>query len=166
MPSMCPFLWRYLPDRAAGSSCQAHLWDGIMAILRRTWYRRLASINRLIAEARQRVKRHQAFISNLKFEEPSTCRAFARLRECRVILQSLLEQREAILVKVRRFPLPAHQMRQAWREVVLRRSLAECAKSKAPSILLKIRTSVEDGISSSPVQRFPAPKFHPSAPSK
>ena len=133
--------------------------DGIMAILRRTWYRRLASINRVIAEARERVKIHQALISNQKVQEQSTCRAFARLRECRVVLQSLLDQREAILVKVRRFPLPAHQMRRAWQEVVLRRSLAECAKRKAPSILLEVRGSVEDGISSSPIQRFPAPKY-------
>lgn len=135
------------------------LRDGLMAILRRTWYRRLASINRLIVEARQHVTSHQAFISNVKFQEQSTCRAFARLRECRVVLELLLDQREAILVKVRRFPLPAHQMRQAWQEVVLRRSLAACAKRKAPSILLEVRGSVEDGISSSPIQRFPAPKY-------
>ena len=76
------------------------------AMLRRTWYRRLARSNRLIADARQRINIQKMLISQLEHKKRSTNRAFARLRRCEVELHLLEDQREVILVKVRRFPLP------------------------------------------------------------
>ena len=80
-------------------------------MLHRTWYRRLARSNRLIANARQRIEIQKALISQLERKERSTYRAFARLRQFEVALHFLEDQREVILVKVRRSPLPA----ELWR---------------------------------------------------
>ncbi len=80
-------------------------------MLRRTWYRRLARINRLIAAARQRIEIQKVLISQLVRKKQSTNRAFARLRQFEVELHSLVDQREVILVKVRRSRLPA----ELWR---------------------------------------------------
>ena len=88
-------------------------------MLRKTWYRQLAGSNRLIADARKRIEIQKLLISQLEHKERSTDRAFARLRQFVAELHSLQDQREVILVKVRRFPLPAHEMRSAWREGVL-----------------------------------------------
>jgi hypothetical protein len=76
-------------------------------MLRRTWYRRLAKSNRLIADARQRIEIQKVLISNLEREERGTRSALARLRRSEVLLQLLKDQREVILEKVRRSPLPA-----------------------------------------------------------
>jgi hypothetical protein len=78
-----------------------------LAMLRRTRYRRLARINRLIADARQRIEIQKVLISQLVRKKRSTNRAFARLRQFEVALHLLLGQREVILAKVRRSPLPA-----------------------------------------------------------
>ena len=78
-----------------------------LAMLRRTWYRRLARINLFIVEARQRVAMQKALVSNLEREERGTRNALARLRRSEVMLQLLEDDREVILEKVRRSPLPA-----------------------------------------------------------
>ncbi len=75
-------------------------------MLRRTWYRRLARINRLIVEARERIAIQKALIS-LEREERGTRCALARLRRSEVMLRLLEDQREVVLEKVRRSPLPA-----------------------------------------------------------
>ena len=49
-------------------------------MLRRTWCRRLARSNRLIADARQRIEIQKEFISQLEHKKRSTDRALARLR--------------------------------------------------------------------------------------
>jgi hypothetical protein len=89
-------------DQPAGGA-----WEGELAMLRRTWYRHLARINRLIADARQRIDIQKMLICQLEHKKRSTIRAFARLRRFEVELHSLMDHREIILVKVRRFPLPA-----------------------------------------------------------
>ena len=78
-----------------------------LAMLRRTWYRRLARINLFIVEARHRVAMQKALLSNLEREERGTRSALARLRRSEVMLQLLEDDREVILEKVRRSPLPA-----------------------------------------------------------
>jgi len=88
-----------------------HRWKASLAMLRRTWYRRLAWINRLIAAARQRIEIQKVLISQLVRKKQSTNRAFARLRQFEVELHLLVDQREVILVKVRRSALPA----ELWR---------------------------------------------------
>jgi hypothetical protein len=77
------------------------------AMLRRTWYRRLARINRLIAAARQRIAMQKALISTLEREERGVHSALARLRRSEVLLEVLEDRREVVLAKVRRSPLPA-----------------------------------------------------------
>ena len=89
-------------DQPAGGA-----WEGNLAVLRRTWYRRLARSNLLIVDARQRVAMQKALVSNLEREERGTRSALARLRRCEVMLQLPEDQREVILEKVRRSPLPA-----------------------------------------------------------
>jgi hypothetical protein len=74
-------------------------------MLRRTWYGRLARINLLIVETRQRIAIQKAHISNLEREERGTRSALARLRRSEVKLQLLEDQREVILEKVRGFPV-------------------------------------------------------------
>jgi hypothetical protein len=76
-------------------------------MLRRTWYRRLARTNLFIVEARQRVAMQQALVSNLEHDERCSRSALARLRRSEVMLQLLEDDREVILEKVRRSPLPA-----------------------------------------------------------
>ena len=78
-----------------------------LAMLRRTWYRRLARINLFIVEARQRVAMQKALLSNLEREERCTRSALAQLRRSEVMLKLLEGDREVILEKVRRSPLPA-----------------------------------------------------------
>ena len=73
-----------------------------LAMLRRTWYRRLARINLFIVEARHRVEMQKA----LEREERGTRSALARLRQSEVMLQLLEDDREVILEKVRRSALP------------------------------------------------------------
>jgi phosphatidylserine/phosphatidylglycerophosphate/cardiolipin synthase-like enzyme len=75
-------------------------------MLHRTWYRRLARINRLIADARRRIEIQTVLISQLVHKKRSTNRAFARLRQFEVELRLLVDQRAVILAKVRRSPLP------------------------------------------------------------
>ena len=75
-------------------------------MLRRTWYRHLARINRLIADARQRIEIQTVLISQLVHKKRSTNRAVARLKQFEVELRLLVDQRGVILVKVRRSPLP------------------------------------------------------------
>jgi hypothetical protein len=55
-------------------------------MLHRTWYRRLARINRLIADARRRIEIQTMLISQLVHKKRSTNTAFARLRqfECEI----------------------------------------------------------------------------------
>jgi hypothetical protein len=77
-----------------------------LAMLRRTWYRRLARINLLIADARRRIEIQVVLISQLVHKKRSTNRAFKRLRQLEVELRLLVDQRGVILVKVRRSPLP------------------------------------------------------------
>ena len=74
-----------------------------LAMLRRTWYRRLARINLFIVEAHQRVAMQKALLSNLR----GTRSALAQLRRFEVMLHLLEDDREVILEKVRRSPLPA-----------------------------------------------------------
>ena len=76
-------------------------------MLRRAWYRRLARTNLFIVEARQRVAMQKALLSNLEREERGTRSAVARLRRSEVMLRLLEDDREVILEKVRRSPLPA-----------------------------------------------------------
>jgi hypothetical protein len=76
-------------------------------MLRRTWYGHLARINLFIVEARQRIAIRKAHISNLEPEERGTRSAHVQLRRSEVKLQLLEDQREVILEKVRRSPLPA-----------------------------------------------------------
>jgi hypothetical protein len=76
-------------------------------MMRRTWYRRLARINLSIVEARQRVAMQKALLSKLEREERGTRSALAQLRRSEVMLQLLEDDREVILEKVRRSPLPA-----------------------------------------------------------
>jgi hypothetical protein len=76
-------------------------------MLHRTWYRRLARVNRLIADARQRIEFQMVLINQLAPKKRSTNRAFARLRQFEAELHFLEDQREVILEKVRRSPLPA-----------------------------------------------------------
>ena len=76
-------------------------------MLHRSWYRRLAKSNRLIADARQRIEIQKVLISKLEREERGTRSALARLRRSEVLLQLLEDQRVVILEKVRRSPLPA-----------------------------------------------------------
>jgi len=80
---------------------------GKLPMLCRTWYRRLARSNRLIADARQRIEIQKVLISQLEHKQRSTNRAFARLRQFEAELHFLEDQREVILEKVRRSPLPA-----------------------------------------------------------
>ena len=75
-------------------------------MLHRTWYRRLARTNRLIAEARQRIAILKVHISQLEHAERSTSRVLARRRELEVALQLLVDQRVVILERVRRSQLP------------------------------------------------------------
>ena len=76
-------------------------------MLRRTWYRHIARINLFIVEARQRVAMQKALLSNLEREERGNRSALAQLRRSEVMLQLLEDDREIILEKVRRSPLPA-----------------------------------------------------------
>jgi hypothetical protein len=120
----------------------------ILVILRRTWYRRLAGINRLIAEARQRMESQNAHISQLEHAKRSTSRACARLRQFEVILQLLEGQRGVILERVRRSPLPAHAIRHAWlRAVTLTdRSISRIVKAPIRKLAMaeaEAETSVE-----------------------
>ena len=78
-----------------------------LAMLRRTWYRRLARTNLFIVEARQRVAMQKALVSSLDAEGRGTRCALARLRRSEVMLQLLEDDREVILEKVRKSPLPA-----------------------------------------------------------
>ena len=78
-----------------------------LAMLRRTWYRRLAMTNRLIADARLRIEIQKVQISQLTQKTKSTRKALARRRQFEVELQFLEDQRSVILERVRRFPLPA-----------------------------------------------------------
>ena len=82
-------------------------WEASLAMLRWTWYRRLARINRLIADARQRIEIQKVLISQLVHKKRSANRAFARVRQFEVELHLLGDQREVILERVRRSPLPA-----------------------------------------------------------
>lgn len=75
-------------------------------MLRKIWYRRLARSNLRIVEARQRVAIQKALVSNLEREERGTRSALARLRRSEVLLELLEDEREVILEKVRRSPLP------------------------------------------------------------
>jgi len=77
------------------------------ATVRRTWYRRLARINLFIVEARQRVAMQKALLSNPECEKRGTRSALAQLCRSEVMLQLLEDDREVILEKVRRSPLPA-----------------------------------------------------------
>jgi hypothetical protein len=86
---------------------QAVRGQASLAMLRRTWYRRLARINLFIVEARHRVEMQKALLSNLEREERGTRSALARLRRSEVMLQLLEDDREIILEKVRGSPLPA-----------------------------------------------------------
>jgi hypothetical protein len=81
-----------------------------LAMLRRTWYSRLARTNRLIAEARQRIALLKVHITQLEHEGQSTGRALARLRQLEVALQLLVDQRVVILERVRRSQLPVDIM--------------------------------------------------------
>jgi hypothetical protein len=76
-------------------------------MLRRTGYRRLARINLLVAEARQRIAIQKALISTLEREERGIHSALARLRRSEVLLELLEDRREVILENVRMSPLPA-----------------------------------------------------------
>jgi hypothetical protein len=91
----------------SGINLRAVRGKASLALLRRTWYRRLARINLLIVEARQRIAIQKAHISNLEREERGTRSALARLRRSEVMQQLLEGQRKVILEKVRRSPLPA-----------------------------------------------------------
>ena len=84
---------------------QAVRGQASLAMLRRTWYRRLATL--FIVEARQRVAMQKALVSNLEREERGTRNALARLRRSEVKLPLLEDDREVILEEVRRSPLPA-----------------------------------------------------------
>ena len=86
---------------------QAVRGQASLAMLPRTWYGHLARINLFIVEARQRVARQKALLSNLEREEGGTRSALARLRRSEVMLQLLEDDREVILEKVRRSLLPA-----------------------------------------------------------
>jgi hypothetical protein len=99
----------------------AQRWKASLAMLRRTWYRRLARSNRLIANARQRIEIQKVLISQLEHKKRSTYRALARLRQFEAALHFLDEQREVILVKVRRSPLPA----ELWRAPGVRPTLVQ-----------------------------------------
>jgi hypothetical protein len=103
------------------ASTIAQRWKASLAMLRRTWYRRLARSNRLIANARQRIEIQKVLISQLEHKKRSTYRAFARLRQFEAALHFLEEQREVILVKVRRSPLPA----ELWRARGVRPTLVQ-----------------------------------------
>ena len=78
------------------------------AILQREdWYGHLASTNRRIAEARQRIEAQKAHIRSSIEEGQSAHRALALLRLLEDTLQLWYGQRETILQKVRTYRLPA-----------------------------------------------------------
>jgi hypothetical protein len=58
------------------------------------------------SDARHRVAMQRALLSNLEREERGTRSALAQLRRSEVMLQLLEDDREVILDKVRRSPLP------------------------------------------------------------
>ena len=99
------------------------------AMLRRTWYRRLARSNRLIADARQRIEIQKVLISQLEHKKRSTNGAFARLGRFVVDLRLLEDQRGIILAKVRRCPLPA----ELWRAPGVK--LTPAQRFPAPELL-------------------------------
>lgn|SRR5262245_53313456 len=64
-------------------------------------YRKLAQINRLIVEVRERIKRQQAQILTLQDAKRSTRRATALLRQLEMTLHLMHGHRATILQKVR-----------------------------------------------------------------
>ncbi|HET6926196.1 MAG TPA: hypothetical protein VFI48_05020 [Hyphomicrobiaceae bacterium] len=64
-------------------------------------YRKLAQINRLIVEVRERIKRQKVQIRALQLEERSTRRATALLRRLEMTLHLMNGHRTVILQKVR-----------------------------------------------------------------
>jgi len=73
---------------------------------REDWYRHLASTNRRIVDARERIQDQQALICSLKEKGYCTGRALALLRLFEETLQLSYTQRETILGKVRTYGLP------------------------------------------------------------
>jgi len=64
-------------------------------------YRKLAQINRLIVEVRERIKRQKVQIRALQLEERSTRRPAALLRRLEMTLHLMTGHRAVILQKVR-----------------------------------------------------------------
>jgi len=64
-------------------------------------YRKLAQINRLIVEVRERIKRQKLQLRALQLEERSTRRATALLRRLEMTLHLMNGHRAVILQKVR-----------------------------------------------------------------
>ena len=64
-------------------------------------YRKLAQINRLIVEVRERIKRQKAQIRALQLEERNTRRATTLLRRLEMTLHLMNGHRTVILQKVR-----------------------------------------------------------------
>jgi len=64
-------------------------------------YRKLAQINRLIVEVRERIKRQKVQIRSLQHEERSTRRATALLRQLEMTLHLMNGHRAVILQRVR-----------------------------------------------------------------
>ena len=75
-------------------------------MVREEWYRHLASTNRRIIEARERIEDQKALVCSLKEKGYCTRRALSLLRLFEETLQLRYTRREAILKKVRTYGLP------------------------------------------------------------
>lgn len=78
---------------------------------RKAWYRHLASANRLIVKARDRVEDQRTQILELEQNGRSTHAAAALLYQFEEALRSMVADRAIILSQVRTYRWPAHSKR-------------------------------------------------------